>query len=204
MTVPVDPASYGFLGEFRSDVEAAFPGRIRDIVLSWSRARGNADAESDWEVAVFVDDFARPTENRKLVAATIRFRFAGQMILVVGIRTDRIGTSRPLLDSIGREGIRIEGRQSAAEDPEEEVYVTQTGTDSASTVPEIRARSAQVRRDVAAYFDLAVEALPPAGSAGWSRLLATYTWAIKPEFGVKNLRHMLDRHVLDTTHVGSR
>ncbi len=80
--------------------------------------------------------------------------------------------------------------------------MAQIGTQTDSTVPEIRARSAKLRRDVAAYFDLAVEALPPAGSAGWSRLLATYTWAIKPEFGVANLRHVLDRRVLDTKHAG--
>jgi predicted nucleotidyltransferase len=121
MIVPVDPVSCGFLAEFRSDVEAAFPGRVRDVALFGSRARGDANAESDWDVAVFIDGFDRRTESRKLVGTTIRLRFAGRMISAVDIRTDRIGTGRPLLDTIGRYGIQIESRPAAAENPEEEV-----------------------------------------------------------------------------------
>jgi hypothetical protein len=65
-------------------------------------------------------------------------------------------------------------------------------------MPEIRARSEKIRLDVAAFFEIPVAHLPPEGSDGWSRLLATYVWTIKPEFGTENLRHMLDRRIFNT------
>jgi predicted nucleotidyltransferase len=203
MTDRLDLGSCRFLGEFRADLEAAFPGRVRDVFLFGSRARGDADAESDWDVAVVIDGFDRTAESRKLVGLTIRHRLAGHMISAVGIRTDRVGTSRPLLDLIDREGLRIESGGAAPEESEEELYVARIGGAITSAMPEVRARNAEIRRDIAAFFDLTVEALPPAGSAGWSRLLATYAWAKKPEFGVENLRYMLDRGTLDTAHPGT-
>jgi hypothetical protein len=64
----------------------------------------------------------------------------------------------------------------------------------AEAMPEIRARNAAFRERVAAFFDLQVEHLPPSGTDGWSRLLATYVWAVKP-YPVEDLRHMLDRKI---------
>jgi uncharacterized protein len=42
--------------EFKRRVEAALPGRVVKVVLFGSRARGNATAESDWDIAVFLRD----------------------------------------------------------------------------------------------------------------------------------------------------
>jgi hypothetical protein len=68
----------------------------------------------------------------------------------------------------------------------------------AEAMPDVRARSENIRLDVAAFFEIPVAHLPPEGSDGWSRLLATYVWTIKPEFGTENLRHMLDRRIFNT------
>ena len=59
---------------------------------------------------------------------------------------------------------------------------------------EIRARNAAFRERVAEFFDLQVEHLPPSGTDGWSRLLATYVWTVRP-YPIEDLRHMLDRKI---------
>jgi predicted nucleotidyltransferase len=51
------------LRAFRRDVDKAFAGRVTDIVLFGSRARGDAAANSDYDVAVFVRHF----ENRRIL-----------------------------------------------------------------------------------------------------------------------------------------
>jgi predicted nucleotidyltransferase len=40
--------------EFKRRVEAALPGRVVKVVLFGSRARGDATAESDWDIVVFL------------------------------------------------------------------------------------------------------------------------------------------------------
>lgn len=92
---------------FRSDVEAAFPGRVRDVVLFGSRARGDSDADSDWDVAVFIEDFDRHQESRRLIHVVVPYRLRGTMISVIGIRSDLHGTSRPLIDAIHAEGVPL-------------------------------------------------------------------------------------------------
>jgi hypothetical protein len=64
----------------------------------------------------------------------------------------------------------------------------------AEAMPEVRARGAAFRERVAKFFDLQVEHLPEAGTDGWSRLLATYVWTVKP-YPIEDLRHMLDRKI---------
>jgi hypothetical protein len=66
----------------------------------------------------------------------------------------------------------------------------------AEAMPEIRARNAEFRERVAKFFDLQVKHLPEAGTDGWSRLLATYVWTVKP-YDVADLRHMLDRKIFN-------
>jgi len=66
-----------------------------------------------------------------------------------------------------------------------------------SATPKIRKRREDTRREVAAFFGLRVAHLPPPDSAGWMRLLGTYTFAKRPGYGVENLRHMLDQTIFN-------
>jgi hypothetical protein len=72
----------------------------------------------------------------------------------------------------------------------------------ADAMPEVRANSARLRALIAAFFEVQLEHLPPARSDGWSRMLATYVWTIRPDFGVENLRHMLDRKIFEAPRSG--
>jgi hypothetical protein len=64
-------------------------------------------------------------------------------------------------------------------------------------MPGIHARAEKLDHEIAAFFGLQVEHLPMRETDGWSRLLATYVWTMKPEFGVENLRHALDRKIFN-------
>jgi predicted nucleotidyltransferase len=46
------------LRRFRAALDRAYGGRIERVVLFGSRARGDAEEESDYDVAVFLRDFA--------------------------------------------------------------------------------------------------------------------------------------------------
>ncbi|MEO5335685.1 MAG: nucleotidyltransferase domain-containing protein [Magnetospirillum sp. WYHS-4] len=51
---------------FRQRAEAALPGRVVEVVLFGSRARGEAAADSDWDVAVFLTGQPGSAERRTL------------------------------------------------------------------------------------------------------------------------------------------
>ncbi|MFN8702133.1 MAG: hypothetical protein ACK5X0_08420 [Rhodospirillales bacterium] len=83
-------------------------------------------------------------------------------------------------------------------DDDEDDKISRLIADSfAEAMPGIHARAEKIDREIAAFFGLQVEHLPMRETDGWSRLLATYVWAMKPEFGVENLRHMLDRKIFN-------
>src|SRR5262249_36438209 len=52
--------------EFKRRAEEALPGRIARVMLYGSRARGDARADSDWDVAVFVKGSPTPQDRRAL------------------------------------------------------------------------------------------------------------------------------------------
>jgi hypothetical protein len=51
------------------------------------------------------------------------------------------------------------------------------------------------RAAVASFFGLKTEHLPPEGSPGWQRLIATYLYARTPGFDIATLQRMLDANV---------
>lgn len=54
----IKPRAAKRLRDFRREVEQRFPGRVKWVVLFGSRARGDAAAGSDYDVAVFIKDLA--------------------------------------------------------------------------------------------------------------------------------------------------
>jgi uncharacterized protein (UPF0332 family)/predicted nucleotidyltransferase len=58
---PQDRRSPALPERYRARVLAAFPGQVERIVLFGSRARGEAQPESDWDFAVFLDH--EPTDD---------------------------------------------------------------------------------------------------------------------------------------------
>jgi predicted nucleotidyltransferase len=54
MTPPIDPV----LSRFRAELNSAYGARIERVVLFGSRARGDARPDSDYDVAVFLNDLA--------------------------------------------------------------------------------------------------------------------------------------------------
>jgi predicted nucleotidyltransferase len=72
--------------EFKRRAEDAPPGRIAHVALFGSHARGDARADSDWDIAVFVHDKPTPNDWRKLGAIsfdmTAEIGFMVQFILL--------------------------------------------------------------------------------------------------------------------------
>lgn len=57
--------------EYKRRVEAKLPGRVVKVVQFGSRARGDATAESDWDIAVFLR--GRPTVAERDAVSDVAF-----------------------------------------------------------------------------------------------------------------------------------
>src|SRR5687767_2612870 len=68
-TLVVDPV----LTRFRAALEAIYGDRLARVVLFGSRARGDARADSDYDVAVFLRGNPRSDEERHKVADVITY-----------------------------------------------------------------------------------------------------------------------------------
>ena len=64
----LSPAEKDVLARFRAALSDRFGGRLRSVVLFGSRARGEARADSDYDVAVFLRGGARTEKERRRVA----------------------------------------------------------------------------------------------------------------------------------------
>ncbi len=72
--------------------------------------------------------------------------------------------------------------------------MTQPDRSSPSIAPPIDAEAQSVSRaELAAFFGLQPEHLPPAHSMGLQRLVATYLYARTPGFDITILQQMLDQ-----------
>lgn len=64
----LSPAARDHLAAFKREVEAALPGQVTRMALFGSRARGDAEEDSDYDVAVFVRDTPSDSEIRGIVS----------------------------------------------------------------------------------------------------------------------------------------
>lgn len=105
MTPQADPV----LVRFRAALDALYGARIERVVLYGSRARGDARADSDYDVAVFLNDLIdRWGEvDRIIPVVTDIIEDTGA---VIHARPYRAGSHReptPLMHELRREGIDL-------------------------------------------------------------------------------------------------
>jgi uncharacterized protein len=107
------PEELDVLREFRAAVSAALPGLVREVRLFGSRARGEARPDSDWDIAVIMDDqAARNISVRDTVSDTaLEFLMRGWPIHEVVMSAEALEDGAWRADAVGdtaRHGIRVE------------------------------------------------------------------------------------------------
>lgn len=63
------PQAAAHLAAFKREVESALPGQVARVTLFGSRARGDAEPDSDYDVAVFVRNGSERSDVRDLVSS---------------------------------------------------------------------------------------------------------------------------------------
>ncbi len=100
------------LARFRAALAEMYGERLERVVLFGSRARGDAQPESDYDVAVFLDGMndssARWAELHKLAA--LRVKFIDETSFFFDVKPYPAGAYRersPLMHEIRREGLDL-------------------------------------------------------------------------------------------------
>lgn len=96
------------LAEFKRRAGAALPGRVKRVALFGSRARGNAEPDSDWDVAVFVSGTPSPADRRALADTAYDLLLdSGAFIRPIAIPFARLEEDSLFLRHIRDEGILV-------------------------------------------------------------------------------------------------
>ena len=104
--LPARPARR--LRVFRRAVERALPGRVDDVLLFGSRARGDAKRGSDYDVAVLVRDLSDRLAVRQVVSdAAYPHVVAGFNLRPLLLPADYLASSSELADDIRRDGVEV-------------------------------------------------------------------------------------------------
>ena len=94
------------MARFRAALNDAYGDRIERVVLFGSRARGDARLDSDYDVAVFLNDFADRWEEANRIAdiATDILDATGAFIHAMPYRAGAYQERTPLMHEVRREG----------------------------------------------------------------------------------------------------
>jgi predicted nucleotidyltransferase len=94
--------------EFKKRAQAALPGRVERVVLFGSRARGDAQAESDWDMAVFLRDKADSADLCALADAAYDLILeTGEFIQPVAFPADQSVSDLSILRHIEKQGLPV-------------------------------------------------------------------------------------------------
>ena len=97
------------LAKFRAALNEMYGERIERVVLYGSRARGDAGADSDYDVAVFLKDLSdRWTEaDRIAITTTGILRETGAVIHAMPYPAGAYRERTPLMHEIRRDGLEL-------------------------------------------------------------------------------------------------
>lgn len=97
------------LTRLRHDLDAAFGDRIERVVLYGSRARGDAQADSDYDVAVFLKNYTNRQHERPYLSSieTEVFDHTGGLIHALSFKAESWNNRTPLMGAIRRDGIDL-------------------------------------------------------------------------------------------------
>jgi predicted nucleotidyltransferase len=108
-SVAVQPQDDPIIVRFRSALDGIFGDRIERMVLFGSRARGDARHDSDYDIAIFLNDFAnRRQEVRRLVPlVTDIVEETGAVIHPLPFRAGTWRERTPLMHEIRLDGVDL-------------------------------------------------------------------------------------------------
>jgi predicted nucleotidyltransferase len=97
------------LAKFRAAIDDLYGNRVERVVLFGSRARGDAQDDSDYDIAVFLKDLNdRWEEADKIALATVNlFDETGALIHAMPYREGSYQERTPLMHEVRREGIDL-------------------------------------------------------------------------------------------------
>jgi len=104
-----DPRQEEVLRFFAEGLRQRLGSHLRDLILFGSRARGDADPDSDYDCLVVVDQISRTVEGAiDAVAGDTLYRFSAVVSAFPISQTEHATRPyEPLLINIRREGIRL-------------------------------------------------------------------------------------------------
>ena len=107
--MPPNPKNDPVLTRFRAALDQIYGPRIERVVLFGSRARGDAHAESDYDIAVFLHDLTdRAAEmNRLADLATEIIEEGGPFVHAMPYRAGSYNERTPLMLALRTEGLDL-------------------------------------------------------------------------------------------------
>ena len=107
--MPVKTIDDPVLKRFRAALDEVYGSRIERVVLYGSRARGDASDESDYDVAVFLRDFAdRWREMDRIIPIVTDILYEDEAFIhAMPYRAGAYANRTPLMQEIRREGIDL-------------------------------------------------------------------------------------------------